>query len=949
MKSIIVALTFIVLSFSLLAQKQVNIYLPQGQPAPVVFGVEKLKQAFVAKGYNVNQTNNHQKQSKGMVIATGLPLDNPVLESYMSSIFKEPESVLLKKTGKKNEMIIATGSDATGVMYALLDLAAQIEAMSANVDVFSQVNEVSENPFCTERSLSTYVRSEHVRTGYFHDPKYWDALFEQLAASRINSYDLIFKYRAPVYTLFFDVEGQPSNTTGGIVVSAEEQQRNLAALNSIVKNAHDHGIKITLGIWDHVSNPDDADRLALYTEKAIAKIINLVPFDAFQFRMHWESGLPREMDVLCKFWGSVYDGINNSGRKLRIYPRAKGLPDTIINIGVAKGMDFAIETKFSAEQMGMPFHPAHIQKPNQTDRRHSYADLLSYPKNYDMLYRVWNWGSQKLLVWGDTDWASRFARSTTLYNRSGLFEFMEIEGAKPMGNGTQRALTEKYNYADFEFQRYWYHNFTIGRMGYNPETPHEVFLREFSIRFGNEAAPFIMEALTQSSRIIPRIVSSAMPDFQEQRGVPEWGSGSGMNGQATLEAYSKILPLDIQTFVSFSEAAEMRINGEFSARVHPLQNADWYTTTANNIDRNIALAEKHIGSNRNKEYNATLKDMQIVAGMARFHAERIKAAIAYQMYLKLDNSSAALDTAIYYEKRAIQQYRNVVSVVGDMYRTDLNFTVSDAGHWKDELVLLEKAFEQLKNAEVKSKTIPPSVDFRDATDRMAPKVVHTPVLHAEPGKQMVIKASISDQSGVKLARVLYRGLTQFQDYQIVEMVASGNNFTAVIPAGKVDEVIEYNSETGALWDFMYLIEVIDNNGNGAIYPDYETTDPYVFVKMPHKTFGQTGGKKAKSRIADVTYTTNNDLGVFRILSPSNGDVFDSGKDIVVKVHTQKTDPNEKVEIYIAGKKADAEQVRKNEFVIKNLPNGVYRINAHITSKGLVTWSNTVEIVIGTSR
>ena len=566
-----------------------------------------------------------------------------------------------------------------------------------------------------------------------------------------------------------------------------------------------------------------------------------------------------------------------------------------------------------------------------------------------MLYRVWNGGSQKLTVWGDTDWARRFALSTKLYNKSGNFEFMEIEGAEAMGDGSKRALTENYNYDDFEIQRYWCQNHMIGRLGYNPDTKDEVFLREFVKRFGKGAAPYVMEALAQSSRIIPRIISSAMPDFQEARGVPEWGSGSGMNGKATLEAYSKILPLDIQTFVSFSEAAEMRIKGEFSARVHPLQNADWYEKTANNIDRNMALAEQNIGSNRNKEYVATLKDMQIMAGMARFHAERIKAAIAYQMYLKLDKSGAALDSAIYYDARALQQYRNVVTTVGNVYRTDLNFSVSDAGHWTGELVLLEKAFEQLKNSEVKNKTEAPVIDFRNTTDREAPKVVHTPIKIVEPRKKLTITANITDKSGVKMARVLYRGVTQFQDYKIAEMTANGNVFTAEISAENIDFVTENNKETGALWDFMYLIEVIDNKGNGRIYPDFETTDPYIFVDVPHKTIKETGGKKAQSRIADVTYTTNNDLGAFRILSPSNGDVFDSGMDIVVKVHTLQIDPNEKVEIYIAGKKAEAEQVRKNEFVVKGLPNGVHRINAHITSKGLVTWSNTAEIVIGDNR
>ena len=215
---------------------------------------------------------------------------------------------------------------------------------------------------------------------------------------------------------------------------------------------------------------------------------------------------------------------------------------------------------------------------------------------------------------------------------------------------------------------------------------------------------------------------------------------------------------------------------EVITRVHPLQNADWYVKTANEIDRNIALAEQNIGSNRNKEYVATLKDMQIMADMARFHAERIKAAIAYQMYLQLDKSGAALDTAIYYDGRALQQYRNVVATVGNVYRTDLNFSVSDAGHWTGELALLEKAFEQLKNSEVKNKTVAPAIDFRNTTDREAPKVLHTEIKFVEPGKKLTITANITDLSGVKMARVLYRGVTQFQDYKIAEMKANGNNF-----------------------------------------------------------------------------------------------------------------------------------------------------------------------------
>ena len=33
------------------------------------------------------------------------------------------------------------------------------------------------------------------------------------------------------------------------------------------------------------------------------------------------------------------------------------------------------------------------------------------------------------------------------------------------------------------------------------------------------------------------------------------------------------------------------------------------------------------------------------------------------------------------------------------------------------------------------------------------------------------------------------------------------------------------------WDFMYFIEIMDNNGNGTIYPYLDKETPYVFTKL----------------------------------------------------------------------------------------------------------------------
>jgi hypothetical protein len=219
--------------------------------------------------------------------------------------------------------------------------------------------------------------------------------------------------------------------------------------------------------------------------------------------------------------------------------------------------------------------------------------------------------------------------------------------------------------------------------------------------------------------------------------------------------------------------------------------------------------------------------------MAQFHSERIKAALSYNLFIQLNQSRSALDSAIKYETKALEIYRDVVAAAGDFYRTDLDVSISETGHWIEELASLESALAELKRTPAPGTVPMPALDCRDVTDHEPPIVQHEPLTNVKSGKPVKIQATITDPSGVKWARVLYRGMTQFQDYQVVEMSCEGNTFSATIPAAKLDEVTEYNDQTGAKWDFMYLIEVMDMKKNGCILPDFEQTAPYVFVRLPH--------------------------------------------------------------------------------------------------------------------
>jgi hypothetical protein len=82
---------------------------------------------------------------------------------------------------------------------------------------------------------------------------------------------------------------------------------------------------------------------------------------------------------------------------------------------------------------------------------------------------------------------------------------------------------------------------------------------------------------------------------------------------------------------------------------------------------------------------------------------------------------------------------------------------------------------------------------------------------------------VTGPEGVKWVRVRYRSVNQRQDYKTLEMIATGegHKYKAVIPAEDIKPT----------WDFMYFIEVMDQQGNGRIHPDLNIETPYIIVRL----------------------------------------------------------------------------------------------------------------------
>ena len=917
---------------------------------PVRHGLNKVTAAFAEKGLSVQEVFSLDNAQGNVVVVAGLARGSGAAAELLRSQERlsppeGPEALLIRfaKSNSK-KLLLISGSDDRGLMYALLDVADRIGWSKNKGNPLSEVRNARENPAVSERSLSMYIMQRKHVESFFHDEAYWARYLDMLAENRYNTFALLFAYSpaaflCPPYPYLFDVDGFPDVKMPDL--TKEQQRHNLRMLNRIIEMAHNRGLNFTLGIWDHISRdwsikgadtgvPEGVTRenLIPYTLAALPKLFQLVPdLDAIQFRMHGESGLKHgEMD---QFWTDVYQVFLEHAPGVRLDARAKGLPDELVYKALDMGVDLRICTKYWMEQMGLPFHPTHINPKNQKSRRHGYADMLRYPKRYDMHWKLWNGGTTQVLLWGDPEYARRFAESSHLYGKGG-FEINQPLATKMAlfsEDEPFELLAKEYQYYDWEFERYWHFFQVFGRMGYNPNTPSAVWKKEFERRFGRSAAPYVEKGLHRASRVLPMVVSYSFPYSH----FPTLSGSSEIRRQEDLPKYAEALPSDTQQFLSMNEAARNVLEGKNSAKILPSESSEWFARTAREILENVKRAEGLIGDDRNKEFDSTMVDLKILAHLALYHSRRARSGESYALFTRSDDLNALAD-AIGYEEQAVEAWRGIVEAAGDVYYHNLMFgrpqdqrrgdyvvgERSGHGHWSDALTALEEGLEDLKKqrkdfkpktgdgkpriAHVPVRKIAPGQDlairvtvgagrpltrvracFRGpqsdyefvdlhpaekaiytgviprskvsdgmryyieatcaedhrstfptagasdpiavavTTDTQAPVVKHKRVKSILPGKPLTIRAEVRDPSGVKRVRLRYRSVNQHQDYKSLDMVPTGNDDLFSVVVGAEDILSQ--------WDFMYLIEVMDNYGNGRIYPDLEQETPYIVVRL----------------------------------------------------------------------------------------------------------------------
>ena len=400
-----------------------------------------------------------------------------------------------------------------------------------------------------------------------------------------------------------------------VPLSDEEREKNLDALRFIATETAARGLHFQLGIWTHAYQWTDSP-------KAYHNIEGLTPENSCSLlsrcTCHSAQRVPckfRALPCACTVKAEFLKEAGTSGRRflklsqrcgrtIEIDMHAKGVNQTMIDIGVATGMPIKLGAKYSAEHQSLGYNQSDIRAleiPKATSNadntpfslssgarsftRYGYGDFFFQGSKAQILYRLWP-GTQRHLLSADPEMAAAYGRTSHFCGAAGidLMEPMTFKGREGSGHAGSRcaygdaSLNPKYDY-----QKYDYYYRVWGRKLYNPDTPLEVTRRGLRTTFGIGADP-IETALASSSRILPLVTSAHLvsasnhdwwAEINTNMPIAQTAAGRLFLDSPAPRCFETVSPLDPQLFSTVVEHVQDLLNGNVNPKYSPVEVAQW--------------------------------------------------------------------------------------------------------------------------------------------------------------------------------------------------------------------------------------------------------------------------------------------------------------------------------------------------------------------------------------
>ena len=777
----------------------------------------------------------------------------------------EPESlVLLTTKTAARQALLVSGSDARGLVYALLELADRARHPMGSRGPLWVSLPVVERPANEVRSVMRQFTSEPLDKPWFYDREMWPHYLTMLATERFNRFHLAFgfgydslqqvadSYLLFAYPFLLDVPGYRVRVSH---LPDEERARNLETLRFISEQTAARGIDFELGIWMHgyqlgaassaryIVEGLNAENHAAYCRDALASLLKACPaISAVGLRIHGESGIA---EGSYDFWRTVFDGVKRCGRRVEIDLHAKGIDQTMIANAESTGMPVNLSPKYWAEHRGMPYHQAAIRELEmpveghtgaglmtlsegaRVFTRYGYADLLRDDRRYTVRHRVFS-GTQRLLLSGDAAWAAAYSRAYQFCGSTGadLMEPLTCRGRRGSGGaGSRQGYADASLTTQWDWQKYalWYR--LNGRLMYDPGTNWDVWRREMR--------PSALEnALAYASRILPIVTTAHLPSAACDSYWPEIYWNQPMVSVARANPYSdspsprtfcNVSPLDPQLFSRIADFAEELLSRKRSGKYSPIEVAQWLEDLADSAEEELGKA----GERDSADFRRLLVDVRLQVALGRFFAAKFRSGVLYTIHTKTGDR-AALEQALAAYRKAREAWAGMKDSAS-AYAADLSVSdrFSERGQWNDRLALIDQDIAEMEQG-LASATAGDDEHVAAAVaealgrpKRVAPGYRHQPPARFRRKEPIVIQIAVLGR--VRAVRLYYRHVNQAEHFESVEMEPWSGTFRATIPA----------SYTDSPYPLQYYFEGRESAEKAWLYPGFMpdlANQPYFVVR-----------------------------------------------------------------------------------------------------------------------
>jgi hypothetical protein len=712
-------------------------------------------------------------------------------------------------SGKR--MVVVEGSDATGAMYGVLDLAEQIDGQKGS-DFFHDLKPVTKSPYLEVRGINMFLTVQDMDSpeGAFWSDDYWNTYLGIMAHNRYNLLDIHGPCDAVTLTFpngfsyFVSLPDFPE-----VGVGPERAAKNLARFREVVHMAAERGIKVgymnyeaspPIGPWKTrrfgtderwVSVPQKfltGPRLEQYTCESVVSFLKQMPeLWMFGFRVG-ESGQPED------FYKKTYlAALTQFPPSLKIYLRTWiADPEKVRDLAASTKNPLYIEPKYNGEQLGLPYQAALGGR--QYPPSGSYESYTNNPKSYSIIWQIRAHGTHRVFYWGSPEFARRTVRSCRFGDGVG-FVLEPMEAYLPAADYLHHNPKTDHSFYKWMVEREWVWHLIWGRTAYDPDLPDDFFVNEFIDHFGSQAGPLVFKALVENSKIVPFVYSYHNVGLDHQDFAPEFETGDHAFGarsrlwQGTRLApyggnnddFLRVNTLDRTAMAAPSIYVDDRLKGLVSGKMGPFEAADYLDESAKQSENEIEDAAK-LNPSSAKNFDCMRLDIHAVAWLGRYYRDRILSATHLEFYERTFHHPE-LTLAYEYMQRAVSDWDRLSEVTEAHFGfvpEYIRMGVRDF-HWRDEGRSLGVDLDQINNLET---------EFRQLPEHDGDRVIlgHVPPLKAQPGQPLKLAVTFVASATRDLHVYLFYRNSQEVGYTKVALGCddeAGRTWTGEIPADKV--------------------------------------------------------------------------------------------------------------------------------------------------------------------